>query len=99
MLNSSYSYGVGHIIAALFLSVIIGFITALLIGISYYRFKWLDYREEDRPDIRAYEPLANTQIGIHILTEKLLPSTKFYFLGGLCSLLCFLLLMIVILYT
>jgi phosphate/sulfate permease len=96
MLNSNISYGLGHIIAALFFSVFIGFIMAFVIGIAYYRFKWLDYREEDRPDIRAYEPLADTQIGIHILTNKLLPSTKFYYFGGLCSIFCFFLFLMVI---
>ncbi|MFW9777870.1 MAG: hypothetical protein ACFFE8_03370 [Candidatus Heimdallarchaeota archaeon] len=87
LLESDYSFGIGHVISVFLFSVPFGFLTALIIGIAYYRFKWLDYGEEDRPDIGVSEPLANTQIGIHIIFEKLLPNGRFYLLGGFFSLL------------
>ncbi|MFW9854936.1 MAG: hypothetical protein ACFFFG_07735 [Candidatus Thorarchaeota archaeon] len=84
-LESDCSFGMGHLIGVFLFSVPLGFFTALIIGIVYYRFKWLDYGEGDRPDIGVSESLANTPIGIYIIFEKLLPNGIFYLLGGFFS--------------
>jgi hypothetical protein len=88
---------IGHYIAALLFSIIFGFVTAFILGIAYYRFKWLDEREEDRPDIKAYELLAGSQLGFHIIIEMLLPSRRFYLFLGFCCIFWFLLFVVVIL--
>ncbi|MFX1334620.1 MAG: hypothetical protein ACFFCU_08795 [Promethearchaeota archaeon] len=87
----------GQIIRSLIFGFISGCILAVIIGIIYYRFKWLDSQEDDVPDIRAVEPIAETQVNVHILFKKLLPSSKFCWLVVICTIVCTVVILIIML--
>ncbi len=81
---------IGLLFARIVISLFIGFFIIFILSIVYYRFKWLDPKEEDRPEFDALEFGVSAQITIHIISEKLLLSRRFYLLGGIVSVLIFL---------
>ncbi|MFX1286019.1 MAG: hypothetical protein ACFFB5_20415, partial [Promethearchaeota archaeon] len=52
------------------------------------------YTAHQPPDIMVYERFAHLRLDFHIITERLLPSTSFYYLVGLCTSFCFLIFII-----
>ena len=80
---------IGQIFVRMVVSIIFSFLLALILGLVYYHFKWLDHDEEDRPEFDALDFGVKSQVSFFIIGEKLLPSKAFYILVTLLTVILF----------
>ncbi len=78
-----------YTLIAIPVSYIFGFFIVWVLGITYYRFIWLDHNEPDKPDVDVLNR-ADAKNGIWTASGKILSSRKYYYLGIILSLITFL---------